>query len=113
LLLEGLFVRNVQMNLDEYQKLAKETDLNNPLNYYYLGLAEEAGEVAGLRKRFLRDEGNIDYSKLTKELGDVLWYLAMIADKYNISLEEVAVANLIKLSDRKERNMIKGKGDDR
>ena len=101
------------MNFNEYQKLAKETDLGNPLNYYYLGLAEEAGEVAGLRKRFLRDEGNTDHNKLTKELGDVLWYLSMIADKYNIDLEDIAVANLIKLSDRKKRGMIKGKGDDR
>jgi NTP pyrophosphatase (non-canonical NTP hydrolase) len=101
------------MDLNEYQEYAKETDLNNPLNYYYLGLAEEAGEVAGLRKRFLRDEGNIEYDIITKELGDVLWYLAMIADKYNLSLNDIAYANILKLRDRKERGVIKGKGDNR
>ena len=53
------------MQFNEYQKLAGETDLEHPLNYYFLGLTEEAGEVAGLRKRFLRDEGNIDYDKMT------------------------------------------------
>lgn len=101
------------MDFNEYQEQASETDLNNPLNYYYLGLAEEAGEVAGLRKRFLRDEGNIDYMKITKELGDVLWYLAMIARKYNIDLNDIALTNIEKLRDRKERGVIKGKGDDR
>ena len=60
------------LDFNKYQELAKETDLGHPLNYYYLGLAEESGEVAGLRKRFLRDEGNTDYTTLTKELGDVL-----------------------------------------
>ena len=101
------------MNFNDYQKAAKETDLGHPLNYYYLGLAEEAGEVAGIRKRYLRDEGNTDYSHLKKELGDVLWYLAMLADKYNILLEEVAEMNLLKLMDRKQRGVIKGKGDNR
>lgn len=101
------------MDFNKYQECAKETDLGHPLNYYYLGLAEEAGEVAGLRKRFLRDEGNTDYNNLTKELGDVLWYLAMLADKYNICLEDVAELNLIKLMDRKKRGTITGKGDNR
>ena len=101
------------MDLNDYQKAAKETDLGHPLNYYYLGLTEEAGEVAGMRKRFLRDEGNIDYKDLTKELGDVLWYVAMLADKYNLSLEEIGESNLIKLMDRKQRGVITGKGDNR
>jgi len=101
------------MDLNDYQKAAKETDLGHPLNYYYLGLTEEAGEVAGMRKRFLRDEGNIDYKDLTKELGDVLWYVAMLADKYNISLEEIGESNLLKLMDRKQRGVITGKGDNR
>lgn len=101
------------LDFNQYQKNAKETDLGHPLNYYYLGLAEESGEVAGLRKRFLRDEGNTNYTTLTKELGDVLWYLAMLADRYNIDLDDVAKLNLIKLMDRKKRGTITGKGDDR
>lgn len=101
------------VNFETYQKLAKETDLNNPLNYYFLGLAEEAGEVAGLRKRFLRDEGNMSYDKLTKELGDVLWYLALLADRFNIQLDDVARVNIQKLHDRKERGVIQGSGSER
>jgi len=103
----------ILLEFNKYQEMAKETDLGHPLNYYYLGLAEESGEVAGLRKRFLRDEGNTDYTTLTKELGDVLWYVSMLADKYNISLEDIAESNLLKLMDRKKRGVITGKGDNR
>ena len=101
------------MNFDTYEKLADETDLVHPLNYYFLGLVEESGEVAGLRKRFLRDEGNIDNEKLKKELGDVLWYVAMIGKRYNISMDDVAVTNIQKLTDRKARGVITGVGDER
>lgn len=101
------------MNFETYNKLADETDLGHPINYYFLGLVEEAGEVAGLRKRFLRDEGNIDREILVKELGDVLWYVAQVGKHYNIDMEEVAVTNIQKLTDRKERGVITGTGDNR
>jgi NTP pyrophosphatase (non-canonical NTP hydrolase) len=101
------------MNFETYNKLADETDLGHPINYYFLGLVEEAGEVAGLRKRFLRDEGNIDRDILIKELGDVLWYVAQVGKRYNIDMEEVAVTNIKKLTDRKERGVITGSGDNR
>ena len=101
------------MNFDTYEKLANETDLVHPINYYFLGLVEEAGEVAGLRKRYLRDEGNIDPEKLVKELGDVLWYVAMIGKQYGISMDDVAVSNIKKLTDRQERGVITGVGDER
>jgi len=101
------------MNFETYNKLADETDLGHPINYYFLGLVEEAGEVAGLRKRFLRDEGNIDRTILIKELGDVLWYVAQVGKQYNIDMEEVAVTNIQKLTDRKARGVITGTGDSR
>ena len=101
------------MQFNEYQKLAGETDLEHPLNYYFLGLTEEAGEVAGLRKRYLRDEGNTDYDKMTKELGDVMWYVARLADRYNLKLDDIASENITKLQDRKQRGVICGVGDNR
>jgi NTP pyrophosphatase (non-canonical NTP hydrolase) len=45
------------------------------------------------------------------ELGDVLWQLARAAKELNMTLEDVAVMNIQKLTDRKERNVIKGNGD--
>lgn len=50
---------------------------------------------------------------ITKELGDVLWYLSGIAKELNISLDEIATTNIEKLFSRKERNMLHGEGDNR
>jgi NTP pyrophosphatase (non-canonical NTP hydrolase) len=101
------------MQFNSYQEKALGTDLSNPLDYYFLGLVEESGEVAGLRKRFLRGDYGVDYDKLEKELGDVLWYVSMIANRYNISLDDIATTNIRKLQSRKERNVIKGSGSER
>jgi NTP pyrophosphatase (non-canonical NTP hydrolase) len=48
---------------------------------------------------------------LKYELGDVLWYMAQIATELDLSLQEVAEANLEKLFSRLERGQIKGEGD--
>lgn len=73
------------------------------LSYLGLGLASEAGEVASAIKKCLRDE---DYTfehliyVLTDELGDVLWYVAMLANALNIDLDSVMKENLEKLKSR-------------
>ena len=70
----------------------------------YSGLAEEAGEVCGIRKRELRDyeKDKPKYCKEHKieEIGDVLWYLAMVCMVENIRLEEVWNYNRAKLEER-------------
>ena len=52
-------------------------------------------------------------SDVEKELGDVLWYVANLCSDLEISMEEVAIKNIEKLQDRKERNVIHGSGDNR
>lgn len=109
------------MNFEEYQKLARKTALYPKMgsNYIYptLGLVGEAGEVAEKIKKILRDDGGIiDETKkleIMKELGDVLWYLAGLATELGLSLEEVAAANIAKLSSRQSRGVISGSGDNR
>lgn len=71
-----------------------------------LGLNEEAGEVAALRKRELRRNfrdvkimSNIRIEYL-EELGDVLWYLTACCIVNNITLDEVWQANVTKLEER-------------
>lgn len=69
-----------------------------------LGLAEEAGEVAGLMKRQLRnnsrDTGTFTRDRYVEELGDVLWYLAACCHCAGTSLEEIWQQNIIKLEER-------------
>jgi NTP pyrophosphatase (non-canonical NTP hydrolase) len=50
---------------------------------------------------------------LIKELGDVEWYVAQIADQIKVTLGTVLNMNLLKLADRKERGVLGGSGDDR
>ena len=110
-----------KMEINEYQTEARKTavypDIGNNFIYPTLGLCGEAGEVAEKVKKILRDEnGNLtlqNIEKLTKEMGDVLWYLANLSTEINVSLEEVAQKNLDKLQSRKDRNKIHGDGDER
>lgn len=68
------------------------------------GLAEEAGEVAGLFKRELRDfekdRARCTTEKYVEELGDVLWYLVGVAYTHGITLEEIWDYNVKKLEER-------------
>ena len=108
------------MNLDNYQSKAMETAIYPEkigLQYTILGLAGEAGEVANLYKKVLRDyNGNISaetMNKLLDELGDCLWYLAMISAELQTNLSTVAQRNISKLATRKLNNTLHGSGDER
>lgn len=101
----------------ESHKTARNVKMDHPLVYPTMGLVNEAGEVAGKVKKIFRDKGGEigeeDRQALKKELGDVLWYLAQICTELDLSLQEVAEANLTKLFSRLERGKIRGDGDER
>ena len=108
------------MDFAEYQKLSRKTAVypkKYRLIYPALGLNGEAGEVAEKVKKILRDEnGKItpaNKEELSKELGDVLWYLSQLATELGLNLEEVAETNLKKLFSRKRRGKLHGSGDNR
>lgn len=106
--------------LNDYQKLIEQfafypgagTGNTAALTYCALGLTGESGEVAEKIKKFLRD-GVFETALVAKELGDVLWYVARMSKELNLSLEEIALMNVAKLTDRKERDVLKGNGDAR
>lgn len=108
------------MDFDEYQRLAHTTAIYpQELGLYYLGLglANEAGEVAGKIKKIIRDSGGVptenDIDAVVKEVGDVGWYMAELCNYLGLSLGDVVRLNLDKLVDRKERGVIGGSGDKR
>ncbi len=111
------------MNLNEYKKHCLETwiyskDLYSSIELKdytraLFGLIGEAGEVAEVYKKYLRgDFINIE-ERLEQELGDVLYYIMIICDLFNLDINKVLVLNIKKLKSRKERNKIKGDGDNR
>ena len=84
-----------------------------------LPIFDEVGEVSAVFKKWIRDE-NSDFNKLKlkregikKELGDVLWYVALVAHNLDIELEDIAQSNIKKLADRMKRGKISGSGDNR
>lgn len=85
--------------------------------YTSLGLAGEAGELANKVKKLLRgDAHTINFfsrADLALGLGDVLWYIAAMAGELGYTMADVAKLNIDKLADRKERDAIKGAGDER
>ncbi len=109
------------MDFDEYQKLSRQTAIYSDLgkNYIYpaLGLAGETGEVIEKIKKLMRDKNKVvddDFkSDISKEMGDVLWYLSQLASEFNLSLDDIASLNIKKLFSRKERGNLHGDGDDR
>jgi len=113
--------RFVPMLLSDYQSRSRVTavypDHGDNLLYPTLGLCGEAGEVAEKVKKMIRDDGGIltdeRRAALSKELGDVLWYVAQVATEADLDLAAIAEANLQKLLSRRERDVLQGSGDDR
>ncbi len=85
------------------------------ISYCVLGLTSEAGEVAGKMKKYIRGDYGYDAMMLSvrSELGDVLWYVAMLAKEIGVPLEAIAKSVLVKLENRQEAGTIKGSGDNR
>ena len=100
------------MELNEYQRLAKQTDQqpeHQPLEadprsilVPLLGLAGEVGELLGEHKKRLRDGDSYKLfpERVKEELGDLLWYLSNVATKHGLTLEDVARYNLSKTQRR-------------
>jgi NTP pyrophosphatase (non-canonical NTP hydrolase) len=95
------------VTLDEYQQKAAATDApeiakNPDLSVLLLGLAGETGSLLTLYKKQLRDGDafQVAEQRLSEEMGDILWYLAAIARRCELSLESIAVANLDKTKSR-------------
>lgn len=110
------------MTFDEYQKRALKTAQNDygtliQRTIWAMGVAGEAGEVIEKWKKIVAyKEGKVndaDRAELAKELGDVVWYIAVMCQSLDLSFEDVMQSNLTKLADRQKRNVIKGAGDNR
>ena len=107
----------VPLTMDTYQQQAKATAVypeDKAREYLVAGLAGEVGEVASLfAKHWRADQEWLDYSEVAAELGDVLWFITLLADEVGYDLSEVAQNNLDKLADRANRGKLKGNGDNR
>lgn len=116
------------LTFEEYQVAAQSTAVYPCVGensvYPALGLSGEAGEAADKVKKYLRINEDdprgaeirsdpLTRAKVLQEMGDVLWYLALLAMELDSSLEEVARMNNGKLGARAEKGTLVGEGDDR
>jgi NTP pyrophosphatase (non-canonical NTP hydrolase) len=107
------------MHLNDYQfKAETYAEYKDPM-YPYFGLAEEAGETLGVIAKSLRKRGvsgisgdasgdmmNYVETRLSDELGDVLWMLSACCAELGITLQDIAEMNLTKLQLRKDAGAI-------
>ena len=105
-------------NLNNYQMQARKFAIypeRMKITYPALGLAGEAGEVADKVKKIYRDDRTDArfLAEIAKEIGDVMWYCAVLAEDLGFSLQQVAEMNIYKLQQRKALGTIVGDGDDR
>jgi len=103
------------MTADFYEARANNTAIfpkEKALEYLALGLTSEAGEVAGKVKKIIRD-GKGNKEAIAYEIGDVLWYCAVLASELGVSLNTIMKKNLEKLHDRHMRGTLQGSGDSR
>ena len=109
------------MDCDDYQRAALRTardkDAPDEFMHLVLGLVGEAGEIAEKVKKLVRDQHSdldrLDRDDMAAELGDVLWYAAVLADFLGLSLGDIAQRNIDKLADRQRRSVLGGAGDNR
>jgi NTP pyrophosphatase (non-canonical NTP hydrolase) len=100
------------MDFAKYQELASSTDqvpmlgddqdLDKSMFTPLFGLAGEAGSLLTEYKKKLRDGDSyvVFKERVSEEIGDILWYLANIASKENLDLNEIAESNIYKVKNR-------------
>lgn len=87
-------------NLEQYQKevaeLVKRFNFNWSTYVQYIHLIEEIGELGesitvkeGVRQAGSGEKAQVDHGNIEEELGDVLFTLIELANKYNMSLSKV------------------------
>ena len=93
------------MNLKEYQELCKTTakqrdDKEMQICGWGLGVAGEAGDVASCIKKVIFHKNEAIKDGIKENLGDMLWYTAMICNWFGWNLEDVLSENIKKLKER-------------
>jgi NTP pyrophosphatase (non-canonical NTP hydrolase) len=92
-------------SFERYNKLVKKPDdvefqFSNELLHGALGITGEAGEITQELVNASVEGREINVVNIKEELGDILWYIAMMARDLGLSFEEIAEANIKKLSVR-------------
>lgn len=64
------------------------------------GIMDEAGEVGGMIKKYFFHGDDFDRDAFILELGDVFWYLTLLASTVDVGIKEIMNQNKAKLEAR-------------
>lgn len=96
---DGLGYTRVAVKINELAREEVDYDFTEATNAA-LGLCGEAGEVCDMIKKWIFHEAELDQEHLKKEIGDVMWYVALMCDAFNWSLDDILEINIDKLKKR-------------
>ena len=107
----------IGLDFNKYQEQASRTS-DKSINekailISCMGLSGETGEVIDYLKKVYGHGHAYDHNRLIDELGDVLWYIADIANKHGIDLETIVKCNILKLINRYPNGFDKNKSINR
>lgn len=89
------------MTFDEYQGEAIRTVQPDADAVYLAGkLTCEAAEIFEPILKWFYHRKSFDQAEISEEIGDLLWYCAVLAYKFSISFDDIAQANIAKLRQR-------------
>ncbi len=78
-----------------------------------LGCVTESGELADTVKKTLYYGKEFDWVNAVEEIGDILWYIALLCSALNIDMEEVMERNISKLRHRYPEKFTEEKANNR
>lgn len=96
---ERLYKKLFTGKVEDFHITKDLNDMGGVLNGC-LGLSGEAGEVLDMVKKWVFHEKELDKEHLKKEIGDVMWYVAMLCESFGFDLDEILQMNVDKLMAR-------------
>lgn len=85
---------------DAMRSLKEVPNFHYNLNHSLHGLSSEVGEIADIIKKHIIYEQPFNRSHMEEELGDLMWYIALMCYANGFSLEAIMQQNIAKLMKR-------------
>lgn len=85
----------------DFQALINRVDVRSiRLLHGAMGLDTESGEIMDSMKRHIIYGSDLNVVNIREELGDIMWYVALICDELEITIEQICQDNIDKLRKR-------------
>lgn len=95
------YVQNaIRTESDDYSAIIRRASDNIRGLHAAMGVATESGELVDSFKRAVFYGVELDKTNIVEEVGDIFWYIALLADEFEFSIQDCMNANIAKLQAR-------------